>query len=95
MYTFNVPAEEENAPAANAENAENENPVDVQNILKPIKLDNGNWKCPYCDMDTKRRSNVTQHIKNKHFGNNFILLLRFLFYFVAKCKQIVWSKLQE
>ena len=62
-------------PAA-AENVENENPVDVQNILEPIHLagtaSNGRWKCPYCSYETKRKFNMTRHIKDKHLGNNFI-----------------------
>ena len=72
---FNFPATEENVSAA-AENVENENPVDVQNILEPIHLagnaKNGRWKCPYCPHEATRKPGVTQHIKLKHLGNNFI-----------------------
>ena len=71
--------------SADAENVENESPVDVQNILKPIHLagnaQNGRWKCPYCPYETKQKSNVTFfHIKKKHLGNNLT------FYFLFYCK---------
>ena len=74
---FNFPATEGNVSAA-AENVENENPVDMQNILEPIRLGDrwdGGWKCPYCPYETKQKNNVTSHIKLKHLGNNFTLLL--------------------
>ena len=68
-----VPPAEENVSAA-AENVENEDPVD---ILKPIHLAgntiNGKWKCPYCTYETKQKSTVTRHIKDKHLGNNILL----------------------
>ena len=90
-FSFPFPGAE-NASAANVEN---ENPVDDQIILEPIHLAgtsrDGKWKCPYCPYVTKYNcSIVRKHIQHKHFGNNFILLLRlFVFYFIAKCKQIV------
>ena len=60
--------DDENSSAA-AENVENENPLEVQNILKPIHLagntTNGRWKCPY---EPKQKHSVISHIKSKHFG---------------------------
>ena len=96
LYHFRESAEEENAPAPNAENAENENPVDAQNMLKPIKLENGKFKCPYCPYETKQKQHVNRHIKTKHFGNIFLLLLRLLFFtLLQNVNKLFWSKLQE
>ena len=75
-FPATVAAAEENV-SANAENVENENPVDMQNILEPIHLagttNNGRWKCPYCPYEPKEKGKVRRHIKMKHLGNNFIL----------------------
>ena len=95
-FPATVTATEENA-SGSAENVENENPVDMQNILEPIHLagsaHNGRWKCPYCPYEPKEKSSVTKHIRSKHLGNNlnFLLIFLFIFYFIAKCKQIVFG----
>ena len=36
---------------------------------EPIKLDNENWKCPYCAYSTNRRRDVDRHIKSQHLSN--------------------------
>ena len=96
-FSFPFPGAE-NASAANEEN---ENPVDDQNILEPIHLAgttrNGQWKCPYCPDETKKKYNMTAHIKTKHLGNNFKLLLRFFYCFtlLQNVNKLFWPKLQE
>ena len=52
-----------------AENVENENPVDVQNILKPIHLAGTGmgWKCPSCPYKTKIVQNLDKHMRT-HTG---------------------------
>ena len=40
-----------------------------QTNLEPKRLDNGRWKCPYCPVSTKRRSDINRHIKSQHSSN--------------------------
>ena len=40
-----------------------------QTNLEPKRLDNGRWKCPYCPVSTKRRSDMKRHIKSQHSSN--------------------------
>ena len=43
-----------------------------QTNLEPKRLDNGRWKCPYCPVSTKRRSDINRHIKSQHSSNRWI-----------------------